>query len=80
MVVLILGKRPFVIPKRRWKDRVKLDTKELYCENHRWIGLIQGCAQWLALELAMLSLRTLLPYSLSHKIFKLKENNRLELK
>jgi hypothetical protein len=31
------GKRPFVIPRRRWKDTIELDLQEVGCWGMDWI-------------------------------------------
>jgi hypothetical protein len=35
------GKRPFVRPRYRWKDKIKMDLKDTGCEGEDWIKVIQ---------------------------------------
>jgi hypothetical protein len=36
------GKRLLVEPKHRWEYNIKMDSKEVGCENIDWIHLLQG--------------------------------------
>jgi hypothetical protein len=40
-----------------------MDLREIGCEDGRWMELAQDFAHWLALVLAVLNLRVLLPES-----------------
>jgi hypothetical protein len=50
---IFLGKpqlqRPLSIHLDRWEDNIKMDTKEIACENVDWIQLIVVWIQWLVL-------------------------------
>jgi hypothetical protein len=35
------GKRSFGIPRFRWEDNIKMDLKEVGCEDVDWINLVQ---------------------------------------
>jgi len=35
------GKRPLGIPRRRWKDNIKMDLQEVGCGGMDWIQLAQ---------------------------------------
>jgi hypothetical protein len=40
------GKRPLARPRRRWKDSVKMDIREMGWGNMYWIDLAQDRDQW----------------------------------
>jgi hypothetical protein len=42
-------KRPLVRPRRRWKDSINLDLREIGIDWANWIHLAQDRAQWRAL-------------------------------
>jgi hypothetical protein len=42
---------------------IKMDLREIGCEDGRWMELAQDPVQWRALVLAVLNLRVLLPES-----------------
>jgi hypothetical protein len=42
------GKRLLGIPKRRWKDNIKVNFREIGCGCVDWIRLAQGRGQWRA--------------------------------
>jgi hypothetical protein len=42
-------KRPLRIPRRRWKDNIKIDLRETGLEGVDWIHLIQDRGWWQAL-------------------------------
>jgi hypothetical protein len=31
---------------KRWKDNIKLDLKEILCDNRRWMELAQDCDEY----------------------------------
>jgi hypothetical protein len=43
------GKRPLVIPRRRWVDNIKMDLLELGWGDVNWIGLAEDGKRWRAL-------------------------------
>jgi hypothetical protein len=43
------GKRPIAIPRRRWKDNIKMDLREIRWGGMDWIDLAQDMDQWRAL-------------------------------
>jgi hypothetical protein len=42
------GKRSLGIPRRKWEDNIKLDLKEMLCEDVDWIHTAQDRDQWRA--------------------------------
>jgi hypothetical protein len=40
------GKRPLGRPRRRWKDNIKMDLKEIVIDEEEWIRLAQDRIQW----------------------------------
>jgi hypothetical protein len=40
------GKRPLVIPRRRWEDNIKMDLKEIGVDMANWIRMAQDRVQW----------------------------------
>jgi hypothetical protein len=40
------GKRPLVRPRRRWKENIKLDPREIGIDGTNWIRLAQDRDQW----------------------------------
>jgi hypothetical protein len=36
------GKRPLARPRRRWVIIIKMDLREMGCDNMDWIDLVQG--------------------------------------
>jgi hypothetical protein len=43
------GKRPLGRRRRRWEDNIRMDLRELGCEDVDWIHLAQDRDQWWAL-------------------------------
>jgi hypothetical protein len=46
---ILVGQRKWKIPlgrRCRWKDKIKVDFKEVGCDNEDWIKLAHGRAQW----------------------------------
>jgi hypothetical protein len=40
------GKRPLGRPRRRWKNNIKMDFREIGIEGANWIQLAQDIIQW----------------------------------
>jgi hypothetical protein len=51
------GKRPLGRPRRRWKDNIKMDIREVGYGVMDWIGLARDRERWRALENATMNLR-----------------------
>jgi hypothetical protein len=51
------GKRPFVRPRHRWEDNIKMDLQEEGCGDMDWIELIQNVDRWRALAKAVMNFR-----------------------
>jgi len=51
------GKRPFGRPRRRWKDKIKMDLQEVGCAGMDWIELEQDRDRCRALVNAVMNLR-----------------------
>jgi hypothetical protein len=51
------GKRPLGRPRRRWKDNIKLDLKEIRWGGMDWIDLTEDRSQWRALVNTVINLR-----------------------
>ena len=43
------GKRLLGRPRRRWKDNIKVDLREVGCGGMNWIELVQDRDRWRAL-------------------------------
>jgi hypothetical protein len=43
------GKKPLERPRRKWKDNIKMDLKEVECGDMDWIELAQDRDRWQAL-------------------------------
>jgi hypothetical protein len=61
LVVNPEGKRQFGIPRRRWKDNIKIDLQEVGCWDMDWIDLTHYRDRWRALVNAVIKLR--FPYN-----------------
>jgi hypothetical protein len=57
------GKRPLGRPKRKWKDGIRMDLRELGWGSVDWIQLAQDRDRWLALVNMVMNLRVLAPRS-----------------
>jgi hypothetical protein len=57
------GKRPLERPRRRWKDGIKMDLREIGWVGVEWIHLAQGRDCWQAVVNAVMNLRVLAPRS-----------------
>jgi hypothetical protein len=57
------GKRPLERPRRRWKDGIKMDLREIVWRGVEWIHLAQDRARWRAVVNAVMNLRVLVPRS-----------------
>jgi hypothetical protein len=54
------GKSPFGISGGRWKDKIKMDLKEVGCGGMDWIDLAQDRNRWWKLVNAVMNLRVVL--------------------
>jgi hypothetical protein len=50
------GRRPFRIPRNRWKDNTEMDLREIGLEGVDWIHLAQDRDQWQALVNTVMNL------------------------
>jgi hypothetical protein len=46
-------------PRRRWEDNIKMDLKEVGCEDLDWFDLAQNRDRWRALVKPVMNLRVL---------------------
>jgi hypothetical protein len=53
------GKRPLARLRRRWKDTIKMNFKEIGWGGMDWINLLQDWDQWRALVNTVMNLRVL---------------------
>ncbi|KAJ4429771.1 hypothetical protein ANN_21975 [Periplaneta americana] len=53
------GKRRLWRPRRRWEDNIKMDLREVGCDDREWINLAQDRDQWRAYVRAAMNLRVL---------------------
>ncbi|KAJ4429610.1 hypothetical protein ANN_21796, partial [Periplaneta americana] len=51
------GKRPLGRPRRRWEDNIKMDLREVDCDDRDWINLAQDRDRWRAYVRAAMNLR-----------------------
>jgi hypothetical protein len=51
------GKRPLGKSRRRWKDNIKIDVREVELDDVDWIHLAQDRARWRALLSTVMKLR-----------------------
>jgi hypothetical protein len=51
------GKRPLRSPRRKWKDIIKMDLKEIGCGDVGWIDVAQDRGRWRALVKTVMNLR-----------------------
>jgi hypothetical protein len=51
------GRRPLERPRRRSKDKIKLDLREIGIDGANWIQLPQDRVQWRAFVNTMMNLR-----------------------
>jgi hypothetical protein len=49
--------RPLGKSRRRWVDNIKMDLREIGCDDRDWIDLAQDREQWRALLKAVMNLR-----------------------
>ena len=54
---LTSGKEPFVRPRRRWEDNIKMDLQEIGCGSMDWIELAEDRDRWQELVNAVMNLR-----------------------
>jgi hypothetical protein len=57
------GKSPLGRPRRRWKDRIRMDLREIGLEVVDWIRLAQDRDRWQSVVIAVMNLRILAPLS-----------------
>jgi hypothetical protein len=57
------GKSPLGQQRRRWKDGIKMDLREIGLGGRRWIHLAQDRDPWWAVANAVMNLWVLLPQS-----------------
>jgi hypothetical protein len=57
------GKIPLGIPRRRWKDGIRMDLRENGCGSLDWIQLAQDRDRWRVLVNTVMNLRVLSPRS-----------------
>jgi hypothetical protein len=57
------GKRPLGRPRRRWKDGIRMDLREIGLGVVDWIPLAQDRNRWWAVVSAVMNLRVLAPRS-----------------
>jgi hypothetical protein len=51
------GKRPLLIPRRRWEDNIKMDLQEVGWRAMNWIDLDQVRDRWRAFVNTVMNLR-----------------------
>ena len=54
---ILTGKRPLGRPRRRWKDSIRIDLKEIGINTRNWVNSAQDRDYWRALLHAALNLR-----------------------
>jgi hypothetical protein len=57
------GKRPLGRPRRRWKDRIRMDLRDIGWGGVDWIRLAQDMDRWRAVVNAVMKLRDPAPLS-----------------
>jgi hypothetical protein len=57
------GKKPPGRPRRRWKDGIRMDLREIGLGGVDWIRLSQDRDRWQAVVSAVMNLRVLAPRS-----------------
>jgi hypothetical protein len=57
------GKRPLGRTRRRWKDGIRMDLREIGLGDVDWIQLSQDRDRWRAVVSAVMNLRVLAPRS-----------------
>jgi hypothetical protein len=57
------GKRPLRRPRRRWKDGIRMDLREIGWGSVDWIQLAQDRDRWWAFANTVMNLRVLAPRS-----------------
>jgi hypothetical protein len=55
------GKRPLGRLRSRWEDNIKGSPRQVCCGDGRWSSLSQDRVRWIALLLAVLNFRVLIP-------------------
>jgi hypothetical protein len=57
------GKRPLGRPRRRWKNGIRMDLREIRLGGVDWIRLAQDRDRWRAVVSAVMNLRVFSPQS-----------------
>jgi hypothetical protein len=57
LVVRPEGKRPLGRPRRRWKDNIKMNFREIWFLDVDWIHLAQDSDSWRALVKTVMNFR-----------------------
>jgi hypothetical protein len=57
LVGRLKGKRSLRRPRRRWKDNIKMDLREIGIDGANWIHLVQDGVQWRACVNTVMNLR-----------------------
>jgi hypothetical protein len=55
------GKRPLGRPRRRWKDRIRMDLRAIVLGSVDWIRPAQDRDRWRAVVSAVMNLRVITP-------------------
>ena len=50
------GKRSLGRPRRKWKDNIRMDLREVGCDSGEWIDLAEYRDQWRAYVRAVMNL------------------------
>jgi hypothetical protein len=56
-------KRPLVLSRRRWEDRITMDLRETGWDDVEWVRLAQDRGQWRDVVKAVMIIRVLAPRS-----------------
>jgi len=57
----VLVVKPVGRPRRTWENNIRMDLRELGCEDRRWTRSAKHHVRWWALVLAILNLQVLVP-------------------
>jgi hypothetical protein len=55
------GKRPLGRPRRRWKDGIRMNLRDIGWEDVEWVQLAQNRGRWGAVVKAVMNLRVMAP-------------------
>jgi hypothetical protein len=67
------GKRPLGIPRRRWKDGIRMDLREIGRGSVEWVQLAQYRGRWRAVVNTVMNLQVLMPQSQLIGYFRINE-------